>query len=447
MAIITFPKDFNFGVSTASYQIEGAYDEDGRGMSIWDTFSRIPGNVRNGDTGDIACDSYHRMDEDIQLLKDLGVDTYRFSIAWPRIFPSGTGEINQKGLDHYHKFVDKLLENGIEPMCTIYHWDLPQTLQDEGGWKNRKTIDAFVEYAEILFKEFSGKINMWLTINEPWCVSFLGYFSGEQAPGEQNLQSAIDVAHHLLVAHGSTVKQFRELGMEGQIGFAPNVTWYEPYSDRQEDIDACHRSSAWFMEWFLDPVFKGSYPQILIDWFAKKGAHLNIQEGDLELISQSNDLLGINYYTGTVARFKENQGTFDCEHVDIKYEKTDLGFKIYPEGFYKVLKDMKEKYGDIPIYITENGAAYNDEPVGGRVKDTKRIKYIQQHLTELARAIDSGVNVKGYSQWSLLDNYEWSFGYDMRFGLTFVDYYNSERTKKDSFYWYQKVVKNHWFEI
>jgi beta-glucosidase len=447
VALITFPNDFRFGVSTAAYQIEGAYNEDGRGMSIWDTYSRIPGKVRNGDTGDVACDSYHRMDEDIELLKELGVQTYRFSIAWPRVFPNGRGEVNQKGLDHYHKFVDKLIENDIEPMCTLYHWDLPQALQDEGGWKNRETIEAFVDYAELMFREFSGKIKLWLTINEPWCVSFLGHYLGEHAPGEQNLQAALDVAHHLLVAHGKAVKRFKELEINGQIGFAPNVTWYEPFSERPEDKEACQRLSAWFMEWFFDPVFKGSYPEILVDWFAKKGASVSIQEGDMDLISQPMDILGINYYTGTMARYKENQGTFDCEHVHIGYEKTDIGFIIFPEGFYKVLMDIKNKYGNIQIYITENGATYNDEPVYGRVRDHKKIDYLKQHLTEISRAIESGVNLKGYCQWSLLDNYEWAYGYSMRFGLVHVDYRTLTRTKKDSYYWYQNTVKNRWFDI
>ncbi|NWQ39222.1 beta-glucosidase [Bacillus sp. EB106-08-02-XG196] len=447
MAIITFPRDFRFGVSTASYQIEGAYNEDGRGMSIWDTYSRIPGRVLNGDNGDTACDSYHRMDEDIALLKELGVNTYRFSIAWPRIFPNGRGDVNQKGLDHYHQFVDKLLENGIEPLCTIYHWDLPQALQDEGGWKNRQTIEAFVEYSDLLFREFSGKIKSWLTINEPWCVSFLGYFVGEQAPGEKDLQTSLDVAHHLLLAHGRAVKRFKELGISGEIGFAPNVTWYEPFSNRPEDIEACKRISAWFMEWFLDPVYKGSYPQILVDWFAKKGAKVNIQEGDMEIISQPIDILGINFYTGTVSRYKEGNGTFDCEHLDGLFDKTDIGFTIYADAFYKVLMDIKNKYGEVPIYITENGATYNQDPVEGRVCDDKRINYLKQHLTQISRALSSGVNLKGYCVWSLMDNYEWSYGYSMRFGLVHVDYHTLKRTKKDSYFWYKKLNQNHWFEL
>jgi beta-glucosidase len=446
MAIITFPKDFKFGVSTSSYQIEGAYDKDGRGMSIWDTFSRIPGKVKGGDNGDVACDSYHRVDEDIALLKELGVDVYRFSIAWPRILPEGRGKVNRKGLEHYHRFVDKLLENGIEPLCTIYHWDLPQALQDCGGWKKRETTDAFVEYAEVLFKEFGGKIKYWLTINEPWCVAFLGHYFGEQAPGEKDLQSALTVSHHVLLAHGKTVKRFRELGIPGKIGYAPNVTWYEPYSNRKEDLETKERASAWFIEWFFDPVFKGSYPKILVDWFAGKGASLDIREEDMETISQPIDFLGINYYESNVVRYMGGRGLMDHEIIDMGYERSDIGMTIYPDGFYHVLMDIKEKYGDIPIIITENGACYNIEPENGRVKDEKRIKYIKQHLIQLNRAMASGVNVQGYCVWSLLDNFEWAHGYSMRFGLVHVDYRTLDRIKKDSFYWYKKLNQNHWFE-
>ncbi len=446
MAIIQFPKDMKWGTATASYQIEGATNEGGRGVSIWDTFSKTPGNVVNGDNGDVACDSYHRYEEDVELMKDLGIDVYRFSVAWPRIFPNGTGEVNQEGLDYYHRLVDKLLENGIEPMCTLYHWDLPQALQDKGGWANRETIDAFVDYAELMFKEFSGKINKWLTLNEPWCISFLSNYIGVHAPGNQDLQLATQISHHLLVTHGKTVQKFRELGVGGEIGFAPNTTWLEPYSNRQEDIDACNREIGWYIEWFMDPVFKGSYPDFMVDWFKKKGVELDIQDGDMETINQPVDFLGINYYTGHIARYKENEGLLDWEMVEMNYDRTDIGWPIFPEGFYNVLMRIKDSYGDIPIYITENGSCYNDEPENGSVKDSGRINYLQQHLTALNRAIASGVNVKGYITWSLMDNFEWAEGYTMRFGIVHVNYRTLERTKKDSFYWYKQTIANNWFE-
>ena len=447
MAIIQFPKDFKWGAATASYQIEGATNEDGRGVSIWDTFSKTPGKVHNGDTGDIACDSYHRYEEDVDLIHDLGADVYRFSVAWPRIFPNGTGDVNQKGVDYYHKLVDSLLEKGIEPMCTLYHWDLPQALQDKGGWDNRETIDAFVQYAGFMFKEFEGKIKKWITVNEPWCSSFLSNYLGEHAPGNRDLQLATDIAHHLLVAHGQAVKRFRESNVEGEIGYAPNVTWFEPYSTKQEDVDACNRANAWNLEWFFDPVFKGCYPDFMLDWFKEKGAVPTILDGDLEIISQPIDFLGINYYTGNVARYKENEGLFDIENIDMGYEKTDIDWFIYPEGFYKVLVKIKDLYGSVPIYITENGACYNDEPENGEVADYKRIEYLKTHLTALRRSMDSGVNVKGFLYWSLMDNFEWALGYSMRFGIVHVDYETLERTKKDSYHWFKDTIKNAEFTL
>lgn len=447
MAIIQFPKNIKWGTATASYQIEGAAFEDGRGLSIWDTFSHTPGKVVGGDNGDVACDSYHRYEEDIEIMKDLGIDLYRFSVSWPRIFPKGTGEINSKGLAFYHDLVDKLIESGIEPMCTLYHWDLPQALQDKGGWDNRETIDAFVQYAEVMFKEFRGKIKYWITLNEPWCISFLSNYIGAHAPGFTDLQLATTISHHLLIAHGKAVKKFRELGVEGEVGYAPNTTWLEPYSTKQEDIDACRRENAYFIEWFMDPVFKGEYPQFMVEWFKSKGVELKIEDGDLEAIHQPIDFLGINYYTGHVARYKENSGLFDWEYVEMGYERTDIDWPVYPKGFYKVLTYINDRYGNVPIYITENGSCYNDEPVDGRVKDAARIKYLKQHLTSLNRSIAAGVNIKGYLTWSLLDNFEWAEGYSKRFGIVYVDYITLKRTKKDSFYWFKQTIANNWFEF
>lgn len=446
MTIIQFPKDMKWGVATASYQIEGATSEGGRGPSIWDTFAKTPGKVVNGDNGDIACDSYHRYDEDVELMKELGVDTYRFSVAWPRIFPNGVGEVNQEGLDYYHRLIDKLLENGIEPMCTLYHWDLPQALQDKGGWANRETIDAFVQYSELMYKEFSGKIKKWITLNEPWCISFLSNFIGVHAPGNRDLQLATQISHHLLVAHGKSVIKFRELGIDGEIGFAPNTTWLEPYSTRQEDIDACNREIGWYIEWFMDPVFKGTYPDFMVEWFKKKGVELQIEEGDMDTIQQPIDFLGINYYTGHIARYKENEGLLDWELVEMNYNRTDIGWPIYPDGFYNVLTRIKDNYGDVPIYITENGSCYNDEPENGVVQDDGRISYFEQHLTALHRAMESGVNIKGYIIWSLLDNFEWAEGYTMRFGIVHVNYRTLKRTPKESYYWLKQTITNNWFE-
>jgi len=447
MAIIQFPKDMKWGSATASYQIEGAVHEDGRGLSIWDTFSHTPGNVLNGDNGDIACDSYHRYEEDVELLKELGVDVYRFSVAWPRILPDGVGKVNQKGLDYYHKLVDELIANDIEPMCTLYHWDLPQALQDNGGWNNRETIDAFVKYAELMFKEFNGKIKYWITLNEPWCIAFLSNYIGAHAPGNKDLQLATQISHHIMVAHGKTVQEFRKLNIGGQIGYAPNTTWLEPYSNKQEDIDACRREVGHYIDWFMDPVFKGEYPQFMLDWFEKKGVTLSIQEGDLATIQQPIDFLGINYYTGHIARYKENEGLFDFEYIENGYDRTDIDWPIYPDGLYNVLTTIKERYGDVPIYITENGSCYNDEPENGRVRDGRRISYLKQHLTALHRSIQSDVNIKGYLTWSLLDNFEWAEGYSKRFGIVHVNFRTLERTKKDSYYWMKQTISNNWFDI
>ncbi|MDO6654425.1 GH1 family beta-glucosidase [Anaerobacillus sp. 1_MG-2023] len=447
MAIIQFPNDMKWGAATAAYQIEGAVDEGGRGQSIWDTFSHTPGNVKNGDNGDVACDSYHRYEEDIALMKELGIEMYRFSVSWPRIFPNGTGKVNEEGLQYYHRFVDALLDQGIEPMCTLYHWDLPQALQDKGGWASRETTDAFADYAELMFNEFNGKIKHWITINEPWCVSFLSNFIGVHAPGNQDLQLATTISHHLLLAHGKAVTRFRELEMEGNIGYAPNLEWNEPFSNKQEDIDACNRGMGWFIEWFFDPVFKGRYPEFMLNWFEKKGVSLTLEDGDLDVISQPIDFVGINYYTGSVGRYKENEELFDLEKIDIGYDKTDIGWNVYGEGFYKVLSKLKDQYGDVPIYITENGACYNDGVEDGQVKDVRRIEYLKQHLTSLSRSIEAGVNIKGYLTWSLLDNFEWAEGYDKRFGLVHVNFRTLERTKKDSYYWYKQTIDNGWFDM
>lgn len=447
MSTIQFPKQFKWGSATAAYQIEGAANEDGRGLSIWDTFSKIPGKVYNEENGDRACDSYHRYEEDIQLLDELGADMYRFSVSWPRIFPNGTGEVNQKGVEYYHRLVDSMIEKGIEPMCTLYHWDLPQALQDKGGWENRETISAFTAYAEFMFNEFNGKIKKWITLNEPWCASFLSNYIGVHAPGNQNLQLATDIAHHLMVAHGKAVQRFRKSGTEGEIGYAPNVTWYEPYSSKQEDIEACDRANGWNLDWFFDPVFKGVYPIFMLEWFAVKGVVPHVKTGDMEAISEKIDFLGINYYTGNVARYKENEGLFNCENIDMGYDQTDIGWFIYPDGFYHVLVKIKELYGDVPIYITENGSCYNDEPENGKVQDKKRIDYLKLHLIALERSIESGVNVKGYLTWSLLDNFEWAYGYSMRFGIVHVNYETLERTKKDSYYWLKDTIEKGWFEV
>ncbi|MDO3412748.1 GH1 family beta-glucosidase [Saccharibacillus sp. CPCC 101409] len=443
MTIFQFPEGFKWGTATAAYQIEGAAKEGGRGPSIWDTFSHTPGRVYNGDNGDVACDSYHRYEEDIELMKELGINTYRFSVSWPRILPDGDGELNREGLDYYHRFVDKLLEAGIEPFCTLYHWDLPQALQDAGGWENRRTIDAFVKYSDIMYREFSGKIKNWLTFNEPWCIAFLSNLIGVHAPGNQDLQVALNVAHNLLVAHGRSVSRFRELGADGKIGIAPNVAWAVPYSKSEDDQGAADRNIQVFSDWFLDPIYKGSYPKPLYDWFEQSGHVPPIHAGDMEDIAQPIDHIGINYYAMSVNRFNPDGGYLQMEEVDMGLTKTDIGWPVESRGLYDVIHYL-QKYGNIDIYITENGACINDDVVNGKVNDERRISYLQQHIAQVHRVINDGINLKGYMAWSLMDNFEWAEGYRMRFGLVHVDYRTLKRTPKESFYWYQNVVKNNW---
>lgn len=447
MTIYRFAPDFAWGAATASYQVEGAANEDGRGPSIWDTFSHTPGKVKNGDNGDIACDSYHRVEEDVRLLIELGVSVYRFSIAWPRVLPRGRGELNRAGVDYYHRLVDKLLESGIEPFCTLYHWDLPQALEDEGGWNSRDTIDAYVDYAAAMFREFKGKIRKWITFNEPWCSSFLSNYIGVHAPGNTDLQLATNIAHHHLVAHGRTVRKFRELGIPGVIGIAPNQTWAVPYGPSEEDRLASLRAIQWTGDWFQDPIFFGRYPEELRQCIEGAGAVIPILDGDMEDIRQPIDFLGLNYYSASVNRYNPEAGLLQSEQMEMGYEKSDIGWPYVAAGLYESLLYVKEKYGDIPIYITENGACINDAPgADSRVRDDRRISYYRQHIASLHRAIESGVNVVGYMAWSLLDNFEWAEGYDKRFGLVHVDFRTLKRTKKDSYYWYEKLARNGWYE-
>lgn len=447
MTTVQFPKDFKWGTATAAYQIEGAFDEDGRQASIWDTFAKTPGKVLNGDTGDVACDSYHRIDEDVKLLKELGISVYRFSIAWPRIIPQGRGEINAQGLAYYEELIDKLIANDIEPFVTLYHWDLPQTLQDEGGWENRATIDAFVQYAEAVFHKFNGKVKRWITLNEPWCISILSNYIGAHAPGKQDLQAALDVAHHILVAHGKTVKRFRELGIQGEIGYAPNTEWRTPYSTSPEDVMAAQLRNGSFNEWFLSPVLKGEYPELLVNWYANKGFNVKVEAGDMEIISQPIDFLGINYYTGSLIRHAEGNDLYDSEEISSSFSKTDFDWNIYADGFYNVLTWITGTYGQIPIYITENGACYEADVVDGKVNDAARISFLRDHIMALHRAIQSGVPVKGYMVWSLMDNFEWAFGYSKPFGLVHINFETLERTPKESYYWYKQLVQSNDLDV
>lgn len=438
-----FPADFIFGTATSSYQIEGAWDKDGKGESIWDRFSHQKGNILNGDTGDKACDHYNRFKEDIALMKELNLDAYRFSISWPRIFPKGHGKVNQAGLDFYKELVDELLKAEIEPTITLYHWDLPQAIQDEGGWENRKTIDYFVEYAEVLFNELGDKVKSWLTHNEPWVASFVGNYFGEHAPGKNDLPVAIKVAHNIMVSHGKAVKKYREMNYDGEIGITLDLQEINPASQTKSDIKAAQLDDEFSNRWFLDPIFKAKYPEILMNIFKDNFDLQFIEDKDMEIISQEIDFLGINYYTRHVIAEDKSNDIFGFKHVKmIGNPHTEMDWEVYPDGLYNLLIQLKEEYTDKPIYITENGRASDDKVNEyGRINDKDRIDYYASHLKAVERAIKSGVPVAGYYAWTLLDNFEWSWGYNRRFGLIYVDFETQERIFKDSARWYKELIK------
>lgn len=443
-----FPKDFLWGVATASYQIEGAYNEDGKGESIWDRFSHIPGNIENGDTGDIACNHYHLYEEDVKLLKEIGVKSYRFSISWPRIFPEGKGKPNKKGVEFYSRLIDLLNKYGIKPAVTLYHWDLPQKLQNMGGWANRKVVDYYIEYVDFVFRQFGDKVAIWMTFNEPWVSSFLGYAFGTHAPGIKDFSMALLVSHHLMLSHGRAVKLFRKLGLKGQIGIALNLTHEYPASSDEKDILATKCQDGFNNRWFLDLILKGFYPEDILELFADTDLIMpDIAEDDLKVIHQPIDFLGINYYSAYVNAYEENiNPVMRAKRISTGRDKTDMGWEIYPEGLYDLLLRLHKDYNGIPIIITENGAAFNDMVNRkGEVEDYNRLDYLYRHFQQAYKAIEEGVNLKGYFVWSFLDNFEWNFGYDKRFGITYIDYNTQKRILKKSGYWFKEVIKNNGF--
>ncbi|WP_246944233.1 GH1 family beta-glucosidase [Bacillus pinisoli] len=440
----TFPKDFVWGAATAAFQIEGAAKEDGRGESIWDRFCRTPGKVANGDTGDVACNHYHLYQEDVQLLKDLNVDSYRFSISWPRIFPTETMTPNQQGLNFYKKLVNTLLEQGITPMATLYHWDLPQWLQDKGGWTNREIVQYFKQFAETMFRELGDTVKYWITHNEPWVVSYLGYGNGVHAPGHQDLQSFLSASHHILLSHGETVSLFREVGpTDGKIGITLNMATAYPADETAASMIAAQSWDGFLNRWFADPVFKGAYPNDMLDLYSDITNFSFIHDGDLKIISQPTDFLGINYYS--IAYVKPStEGEFHflkAETVSSGKPVTAMDWEIHPQGLTDLLIRLHNDYNGIPIYITENGAAFDDTvDENGEIHDDLRLSYIEQHLEACLVAMESGVNLRGYYVWSFLDNFEWAFGYDKRFGVVYVDYETQKRTPKKSALWYRDMI-------
>lgn len=435
-----FPEDFVWGTATASYQIEGAVFADGRGESIWDRFCRMPGRVHGGHRGDIACDHYRRYAEDVAIMKELGVDSYRFSIAWPRIFPAGRGKPNPKGLDFYQRLLDELEKAGIKPMATLYHWDLPQVLQEEfGGWVSRDVAKYFRDYAVYVLERIGERLHWVVTINEPWVAAMLGYGYGVHAPGIRDFKAALTAGHHLLYGHGLVVQAFREMGLPGEIGITLNLTPYYPHSDAEEDIAVARRMDGFNNRWYLDPVFKGQYPQDVVEWFEERKILPSFPGEDLAVIAQPTDFLGINYYSRGIVGHSE-EDPFGVKQYPPEFPVTDMDWEIYPQGLYDLLTRLHQDYGPIPLYITENGAAFPDKVEDGRVHDKDRIAYLEAHIQKAAEAIAHGVPLRGYYVWSLLDNFEWAFGYSKRFGIVYVDYQSLERIIKDSGLWYRDFL-------
>jgi len=427
-----FPSDFVWGAATAAYQVEGAATEDGRGESIWDRFSATPGNVANGDTGAIACDTYHRYAEDIRLMRTLGIGAFRLSVAWPRILPEGRGPVNRAGLDFYDRLVDDLLANGLDPYVTLYHWDLPQALEENGGWPVRDTADAFTEYTEVVVARLGDRVRHWITQNEPWVISWLGYGLGVHAPGRTSDSDALAAGHHILLAHGRAAEVLRREAPDSEVGIAVDLVPMYPFSDTEADIEAAHREDGFRNRWFLDAVLGRGYPEDMLERYAE--ILPPIADGDLETIAAPLDFLGVNYYTRNVVRAGVGEvATEGAEH-------TDMGWEVYPDGLRDLLVRLHAEYELPDLYITENGAAFPDSRNNGTVPDPRRIAYLGGHLDAVASAIADGVPVRGYFLWSLLDNFEWAFGYSRRFGIVYVDFETLERVPKDSFAWYRDFI-------
>lgn len=447
-----FPEDFNWGVATSSYQIEGAAFEDGRGESIWDRFCATPGKVANSEDGLTACDHYHRYAEDIQIMKQLGVTTYRFSMAWPRMFPKGDSVREQRGFDFYDRLINELLDNGIKPLPTLYHWDLPQALQDKGGWANRDVVDAFAQYAAAAVEAYGDRVTEWLTLNEPWCVTWLGYMNGVHAPGVKNLDHALAAAHHTALAHAEATRAMRAVRSDLRIGLALNMTTYRIEDESDKDLaELGELMDAQLNRWWIEAFLKGSYPESLMKIHEVRLANI-IQDGDLARLKVQTDMLGVNYYSDSfigLPRAEDKplieEGLFPFPHRmngSAPGPYTDMGWPVTPVGLEELLLRIARDWPEIQdIAITENGAAYDYEPdASGEVNDTRRIEYLLSHLEAAGRAIEKGAPLKSYYAWSLMDNFEWAEGYNKRFGLVHVDFKSLKRTIKNSGKAYSEVI-------
>lgn len=448
-----FPEQFVWGAATSSYQIEGAVREGGRGDSIWDVFCRTPGKISNGDSGDVACDHYHRVEEDVKLMKDIGLAAYRFSIAWPRIQPNGTGEPNPEGIAFYNRLIDCLLEHGIEPWVTLYHWDLPQALQEEfGGWLSRKIIPLFGNCARICFEQFGDRVKNWITLNEPWCSSVLGYGIGVHAPGRVDNDEPYLAAHHFILAHAEAVQIYRKefSNQDGQIGLVNNSIWCIPRTNSAADKAAAQRGVEFYLAWFADPVWKGDYPAVMRE---RLGDRLPVfTEEEKALIKGSSDFFGLNHYTTLLAfEPEENEGKKSSGGMigdsgvrlsdDPAWEKTHMDWNIVPQGCRELLKWIDRRYDHPPIVITENGCAWDEPDKKSAINDIGRCGFLNSYLRECRNAMDEGVDLRGYFAWSLMDNFEWAFGYGRRFGLIRIDNETLERIPKRSAGFYKETIQ------
>jgi beta-glucosidase len=433
-----FPPDFVWGAATASYQIEGAAHEDGRGESVWDRFCATPGKVRNGDDGSIACDFYHRYRDDVRLMGELGIGAFRFSIAWPRVLPEGRGRVNEKGLDFYDRLVDELLGNGIQPYATLFHWDTPQLLDEQGGWPSRATVDAFAEYVEVVGTRLGDRIGHWITHNEPWVVAWVGHGWGHHAPGRTSDAEALATAHHLLLSHGRAVEVLRSVSPQSEVGITLNLDHAYAASDHEEDLAAARWVDGLHNRWFLDPIFRGEYPSDMAE--AWRESMPVVEEGDLRTIAARIDFLGVNNYTSPLVAADADGGRSRIvRRADV--DRTDMGWEVVPDGLHDLLVRLKDDYAPPAIYVTENGAAFPDvRGHDGSVLDPERQSYLTDYLEAAGRAVSEGVPLRGYFAWSLLDNFEWAWGYWKRFGLVHIDYTTLERTPKGSFYWYRDFI-------
>ena len=458
-----FPNDFLFGAATAAYQIEGAAHEDGRTDSIWDAFARIPGAVVGMDNGDVACDHYHRYRDDVAMMSELGLQTYRFSTSWSRVCPDG-GAVNQAGVDFYSRLVDELLANNIHPWLTLYHWDMPQALEELGGWPARDTASRFLDYAMVMHDALGDRVTSWTTLNEPWCSSFLSYIGGEHAPGRQDPAAGLAAGHHLLLGHGMVVKELRARDPKLSLGITLNLTVADAADPNDAaDRDAARRIDGQFNRFFLDPIFRGEYPADVLDDVAGLGFDGVVQPGDLDVISSPIDMLGVNYYHGEMVGARPANGDTMPTAAPSERPKrspfpaaegvhwhprdlptTAMGWEVQPEGLTRLLARIHEEYAapaGVALAVTENGAAYDDVVAAdGQVHDAERVAFLEAHLSAVLDAIEGGVPVAGYFYWSLMDNYEWAWGYDKRFGIVRVDYDTLERTPKDSARRYQRII-------